>query len=112
MFILKVKRVQKYIETLDMLKVGNSMIGNGAKIVPLQHHQKVTNGKMQIQNQQEQQKMNRNSTGKMLQPVVVTTNWETFESGVSAKLPFTTSASAVNYSANNASYKRSWEYFV
>lgn len=105
---MKVKRVQKYIETLDMLKVKNSMIRAEAKIDPMQHHKKISTGQMPInpiQKQQEQQRKH--------QPVVVTTKWETFDTGMSAKPPpFYTATTAIKPNNNAASYKQSWEYFV
>ncbi|XP_059661706.1 BAG family molecular chaperone regulator 1-like [Cornus florida] len=69
---MQVRRVQKYIETLDMLKIRNSMIGSNGVEVPLQQQQKKSTGQMQKQ---------RNSTVQILPPVVVTTKWETFDSG-------------------------------
>lgn len=105
----QVKRVQKYIETLDMLKVKNSMIrAEEAKIEPMQHHKKISTGQMPInpiQQQQQQQEQQRKH-----QPIVVTTKWETFDTGMSS--PFYTAATAIKPNNNAASYKQSWEYFV
>lgn len=79
MMIMKVKRVQKYIETLDMLKARNSKLGNyeGGPKVPLQ---KITTNKQTPTPIQKKQHEQRNSTGCM--PVVVTTKWETFDSAM------------------------------
>lgn len=88
---MQVKRVQKYIENLDMLKLKNSGLGNNNSKVqlPTQHHHHhpytVFTGEMHkqqrpIQNQIKDQKKkqrdyyNEKSPG----PVVVTTKWETF----------------------------------
>ncbi|KAL6501645.1 hypothetical protein OROGR_026778 [Orobanche gracilis] len=68
---MQVKRVQKYIETLDMLKIKNSGPGK----VPL--HQIFT--QRTSHNQQEQQREQGNFTERVNSgPVVVTTKWETF----------------------------------
>ncbi|KAM7525695.1 hypothetical protein LguiA_015597 [Lonicera macranthoides] len=76
---MQVKRVQKYIETLDMLKARNSKLGNyegGAK-VPLQ---KIPTNNQTPTPMQKKQPEQRNLTGSM--PVVVTTKWETFDSAM------------------------------
>lgn len=116
---LQVKRVQKYIETLDMLKIRNSMINNVEQIIPAEKHPKiVVNGqrsKVPIQNHQERQKIhvNHKSTleGVILQqPVVVTTNWETFDSGLSTNPQFISSGTAIGHNQHSGSSKQSWEY--
>lgn len=105
---LQVKRVQKYIETLDVLKIRNSMIENA----PLQQ-QKITAGeKMQINPNQRQQEQHRKHRLAMVKPVVVTANWETFDAGMSTKMSYQNSASTVNYGTNNTSSRPRWEYFV
>ncbi|KAL6556769.1 hypothetical protein OROHE_006645 [Orobanche hederae] len=68
---MQVKRVQKYIETLDMLKIKNS--GPGSK-VPL--HQIFT--QRTSHNQQEQREQGNFTERVNSGPVVVTTKWETF----------------------------------
>ncbi|WOG85900.1 hypothetical protein DCAR_0105093 [Daucus carota subsp. sativus] len=106
---LQVKRVQKYIETLDVLKIRNSTIENP----PLQQQQKITAGeKMQINPNQRQQEQNRKHRLAMVKPVVVTSNWETFDAGMSTKMSYQNSESAVNYGTNNTSSRPRWEYFV
>ncbi|KAK2989033.1 hypothetical protein RJ640_018822 [Escallonia rubra] len=102
---MQVKRVQKYIETLDMLKTKNSMVSsirNGAK-VPLQQQQTNSNGLMSTPKQ-------RNSAGQMPRPVVVTTKWETFDPGMATKAPFTVS-STPKRATTNGSAKLNWEFF-
>ncbi|KAK4389342.1 BAG family molecular chaperone regulator 1 [Sesamum angolense] len=72
---LQVKRVQKYIETLDVLKMRNSGLG---KVHLHQQHQIFTGPKI-YQKQQEQRKQVNNFTERVNPgPVVVTTKWETF----------------------------------
>ncbi|KAL3647213.1 hypothetical protein CASFOL_008181 [Castilleja foliolosa] len=66
---MQVKRVQKYIETLDMLKIKNSGVGN----VQLHQQDRIFTPKS-FENQQEQRKQGRVNS----EPVVVTTKWETF----------------------------------
>jgi hypothetical protein len=53
-----VKRKQKYIENLDMLKLKNSALGNNSPKVPLQKQHRIFTADMQrpIQNQKEQQR--------------------------------------------------------
>ncbi|KAA8539877.1 hypothetical protein F0562_026569 [Nyssa sinensis] len=99
---MQVRRVQKYVETLDTLKIKNSMLSsNGSQIPshssPVQHHQqqRPSNGQvpsiqqqqakhLPTQTQQQQQSRHLNSGA-----VVITTNWETFDSA-----PPSTSATA------------------
>lgn len=100
---LQVRRVQKYVETLDILKVKNSTPhGNGN-----------ADGGYILTKQQQQQEQQRFSTGQRLTqeqpsrnstsaPVVVTTKWETFDSAPSSIPPPSTSASAP---------KLNWEFF-
>ncbi|KAL3645383.1 hypothetical protein CASFOL_010563 [Castilleja foliolosa] len=66
---MQVKRVQKYIETLDMLKIKNCGLGK----VSLHQQDQIFTPKT-LENQQEQRKQGRVNSG----PVVVTTKWETF----------------------------------
>ncbi|CAL5364341.1 unnamed protein product [Camellia sinensis] len=96
---MQVRRVQKYVETLDLLKIKNSMPkSNGSQIpqpqAPFQQ-QKYSNGQISSPNQQQQVRRSvghlptqtqplpphqrpRHSTSG---PVVITTQWETFDSG-------------------------------
>ncbi|GER48028.1 BCL-2-associated athanogene 2, partial [Striga asiatica] len=68
-----VKRVQKYIETLDVLKTKNSGLG---KVPMHQQHQIFT---MKTFNSQQKQRKQGNFTEMVnAGPVVVTTKWETF----------------------------------
>ncbi|KAA8522344.1 hypothetical protein F0562_013295 [Nyssa sinensis] len=71
---MQVRRVQKYIETLDMLKIRNSMLQ-----VPLQQKHSIGQMAIPLQKQEDQMKQ-RNLGGQKLGPVVVTTEWETFDS--------------------------------
>ncbi|XP_059629337.1 BAG family molecular chaperone regulator 3 [Cornus florida] len=101
---MQVKRVQKYVETLDMLKIKNSMPssnGNQAQQPsPFQEHkqQRYSNGQIHsptqqqharhsvgdspIQTPQQQLQPSRHSTSgsSTSGSVVITTNWETFDS--------------------------------
>lgn len=76
----KVKRVQKYIENLDVLKLKNTALGrNNNPRMGIQ--QRIFTGEMQrpIQNQKMQmQQRRKNESEKSPGPVVVTTKWETF----------------------------------
>ncbi|KAL0331318.1 UNVERIFIED_CONTAM: BAG family molecular chaperone regulator 1 [Sesamum angustifolium] len=72
---MQVKRVQKYIETLDVLKMRNSGLGK----VHLQQQHQIFTGPKIYQKQQEQRKQVNNFTERVNPgPVVVTTKWETF----------------------------------
>lgn len=77
---MQVKRVQKYIETLDMLKIRNSALGNHNAKVPMHHKNRIFTGQMpkSIYCQQEQRKMGNFADQRSPGPVVVTTKWETF----------------------------------
>lgn len=88
MSFLKEKRVQKYIETLDMLKLQNSTANsNGGKISLQRQENSIGKMPIPIQNQPVQPKqMNVTVQMPMQQPplqhsesVVVTTKWETFD---------------------------------
>ncbi|KAL5567811.1 hypothetical protein UlMin_024386 [Ulmus minor] len=111
---MQVKRVQKYVETLDMLKVKNSMPASNGVHPPLQVQQRFSNGQKETPNQEQhqppkhsnghrtrtvqeaqaQQQPSRNSSSAA---VVITTNWETFDS-TPALVP-ASSTSATNHSA-------------
>ncbi|KAL3498776.1 hypothetical protein ACH5RR_041508 [Cinchona calisaya] len=77
---MQVKRVQKYIETLDMLKIRNSTLSNKSPKVAFQQHHKMFTGQMQmpIHGHYEQKKQANLAAERSPAPVVVTTNWETF----------------------------------
>jgi hypothetical protein len=88
MAILKERRVQKHIETLDALKLLNSKPrSNGGKIPWQQQAHSSKQMPIPIQKQQVQLRQ-RESRGQMpvlqqplrhSEPVVVTTQWETFD---------------------------------
>ncbi|KAK4435270.1 BAG family molecular chaperone regulator 3 [Sesamum alatum] len=71
---MQVKRVQKYIETLDVLKMRNS----GLHKVHLQQQHQIFTGPKFYQKQQEQRKQVNFTERVNPGPVVVTTKWETF----------------------------------
>ncbi|CAN1158902.1 BAG family molecular chaperone regulator 1 [Linum perenne] len=123
---MQVKRVQKYVETLDMLKVKNSMPNGTQKPTQQQHHQtKQANGHNRLapieehpprsnngephhhQQQHQQNRPSHSNSG----PVVVTTQWETFDSTPPPPLvPGTSTMATTN---NNSSHqpKFPWEFF-
>ncbi|KAF7821922.1 BAG family molecular chaperone regulator 1-like [Senna tora] len=68
---MQVRRVQKYVETLDMLKVKNSMPSNNDK-----HHKHHTQRKQRLEPIQKASRRHSNSG------VVVTRKWETFDSTI------------------------------
>ncbi|KAK7270515.1 hypothetical protein RIF29_23721 [Crotalaria pallida] len=117
---MQVKRVQKYVETLDMLKIKNSVVntnGGHAPMKPQQkhlnghHHQHHNNKLAPIQEQQEQEARNSSNAGHSLllqqqqqqqhkpsnnsstsSEIVVTTKWETFDN-LPPLIPITSSTS-------------------
>ncbi|KAI4295026.1 hypothetical protein MLD38_040702 [Melastoma candidum] len=125
---MQVKRVQKYVETLDMLKVKNSMQTNSGNQVPADSKQAHPNGipKPTPANNQQQRHSNGYSYAQahQLPPqppkppqasqqparnptsgTVVTTNWETFDAAPPL-IPVTSTP------ANNAvQQKFNWELF-
>lgn len=133
--LLKVRRVQKYVETLDMLKIKNSTpSSNGvemqyqqrrqpngqrppaARAPPVfQHPQQQPRhsvGHMAIQMHEPQQASRHSTSG----AVVVTTKWETFDSALAPPLVSAppTSAAAANINPVHHHHpppKLSWEFF-
>ncbi|XP_027181450.1 BAG family molecular chaperone regulator 1-like [Coffea eugenioides] len=77
---MQVKRVQKYIETLDMLKMRNSTLGNNSSPrVSFQEDHRMFTGQMQVPiHNHYEQKRQTNFVQRSPGPVVVTTKWETF----------------------------------
>ncbi|MED6174197.1 hypothetical protein PIB30_066708 [Stylosanthes scabra] len=132
---MQVKRVQKYVETLDMLKIKNS-IGNGnngrhhASTKAQQKHSNVQR-LATIQEQPQSQGVSNGNNDRLAtlqerqnenQPpeVVVTTKWETFDSLpplIPVSSSTSTSTSPVNNSNKNSNHNSSvhhkfnWEFF-
>ncbi|GMH09020.1 hypothetical protein Nepgr_010860 [Nepenthes gracilis] len=130
---MQVRRVQKYVETLDMLKIKNSMPTSNGGQIPTQKQQSYSNGQKSLS---VRQKPPRHSVGHSpLQPqppqpqqsrhstsaTVVTTQWETFDSApplipVSSAGPLvpvsptSTSGSAAT-TATAINHKFNWEFF-
>uniref|UniRef100_A0A5B6ZMW0 BAG domain-containing protein n=2 Tax=Davidia involucrata TaxID=16924 RepID=A0A5B6ZMW0_DAVIN len=95
----QVRRVQKYVETLDTLKIKNSMLSSNGSQNPMHsspiQQQRYSNGQdrhsvghLPIQTQQQPSKHLVSGA------VVITTNWETFDS-MPATVP-STSTTAIN----------------
>ncbi|KAL8141512.1 hypothetical protein V2J09_014544 [Rumex salicifolius] len=102
---LQVTRVQKYVETLDLLKIKNATPTINKATLPKQ--------------QQQQQKQKMQSAQKPNPRTVVTTNWETFDSSATTMnhpssppplIPLSpTSISGATHSGNQ--HKFSWDFF-
>nr|ACU22784.1 unknown [Glycine max] len=133
---MQVKRVQKYVETLDVLKVKNSMPSSNGDHAPVQPQQKHSNGQQQkysnghhrlalvpIQEQQQEQPRNSNENSLELyqeqqhQPsrnstsgVVVTTNWELFDS-VPPLIPVQSTSPPSSVTNNSGPPEFNWEFF-
>ncbi|KAJ8752975.1 hypothetical protein K2173_008710 [Erythroxylum novogranatense] len=103
---MQVRRVQKYVETLDMLKIKNSEpnVSNGNH-TPISHQQKHPNGQRLAPIQEHQTKHTKCSTSGQ---VVVTTQWETFDS-TPAVPSSSTSSTTNNGSAHQPKF--SWDFF-
>ncbi|XP_027366030.1 BAG family molecular chaperone regulator 1-like [Abrus precatorius] len=121
---MQVKRVQKYVETLDMLKIKNSMAGtngghasrkpqqkhlHGKRLAPIEEQpESLLNGHHSLAPNQEkqEQQQSRNSTSE----VVVTTKWETFDT-LPPLIPITSTSSSSSITNNSVHPKFNWEFF-
>ncbi|KAK1321895.1 BAG family molecular chaperone regulator 1 [Acorus calamus] len=107
---LQVKRVQKYVETLDVLKIRNAMPSPNEKIQKQQEQQQQ---QQQKQQQQQPQKQNLHTPA----PVVVTTQWEKFDFDIDSifSTPSTSATSTATSASSTASAapppKFAWELF-
>ena len=148
---MKVKRVQRCVETLDMLKIKNSMANengeqiknpmpngngnhaptqqqhhkhsNGQKLAPIQERQpRYTNGHSLIPIQEEQPRHSFDNLPihKQEQPprhsasgaVVVTTQWETFDSTPAlVPVPSTSTSTPATNNAADHQPKFPWDFF-
>ncbi|PIA49626.1 hypothetical protein AQUCO_01300418v1 [Aquilegia coerulea] len=127
---LQVKRVQKYVETLDLLKVRNSMSSNnGAHRIPVQngihqtpvqngvHQTPVQNGKhsagrhtIPVQQQQQRQQQPQSQRQSATEGVVVTTKWETFDLLSPPLIPHSSTSTPTTTTTSTAN-KLNWELF-
>lgn len=133
---MQVRRVQKYVETLDILKVKNSMpssngahipnqaqsqrqsnsYGNGRILAPIQEHQprhslgSLPTHQQQGQKQQQQQQQPPPSRHSTSGPVVVTTQWETFDN-MPPLIPISSSSSSTSATNGSVHPKFNWESF-
>ncbi|XP_041008570.1 BAG family molecular chaperone regulator 1-like [Juglans microcarpa x Juglans regia] len=123
---MQVRRVQKYVETLDMLKIKNSKPTSNGGQNPMQHHQRQSNGQIRAPTHGQQP---RQSDGQRLAPiheqqqlqhekqskhsttgVVVTTKWETFDSNP-ALVPLPSTPTPTSATHNSVQPKFNWEFF-
>ncbi|KAJ7970008.1 BAG family molecular chaperone regulator-like protein [Quillaja saponaria] len=122
---MQVRRVQKYVETLDMLKIKNSTTASNGSKNPVQHKQKQSNGNRltPIQEQQqprhsnghslilEQSEQQQQSTSRQTTPgVVVTTKWETFDN-LPPLVPIPSTSTSTTGTNNSVHPKFNWELF-
>ncbi|KAI3830718.1 hypothetical protein MKX03_017299 [Papaver bracteatum] len=129
---LQVKRVQKYVETLDLLKIKNAEPRSNGNQNPLpqqqQQQQKTpqprhstgtipTAAPLQRQQptaapqQQQQQPTSRRSVKPIpTTPAVVSTRWETFDNSSAGFVPYP-STSKTNNGTTPQSNKLNWEFF-
>ncbi|XP_072976249.1 BAG family molecular chaperone regulator 3-like [Typha angustifolia] len=103
---IQVKRVQKYVETLDVIKVKNATPkANGQQInkpqpPPQPQPQPQSQYKPPQPPQQQQQQQQQRRQFQQPAPAVVTTNWETFD--LLSSLPSTSSATSTTTMATYA----------
>ncbi|CAL0333240.1 unnamed protein product [Lupinus luteus] len=116
---MQVKRVQKYVETLDMLKakisipscnVGQQMHSNGQRLAPIPEHPQIpSNGHHSLvpidEPQQEQTSRDSSTSG-----VVVTTKWETFDS-MAPLIPVPSTSTPMTNNISGHHNKFNWEFF-
>lgn len=127
---IQVRRVQKYVETLDILKVKNSMpssngghipkqaqsqrqsnsYGNGRILAPIQEHQPRHSLGSLPTHQQQGQKQQQPSSHSTSGPVVVTTQWETFDN-MPPLIPISSSSSSTSATNGSVHPKFNWESF-
>ncbi|XP_044506656.1 BAG family molecular chaperone regulator 1 [Mangifera indica] len=131
---MQVKRVQKYVETLDMLKMENSMPNSNGVQRSLQNQQRHLNGQPRLSNghrlepiqeqqarhsfehlsihEQHQQQQHQQSRHSTAGSVVVTTKWETFDSSPALlPVPSTSRSATPVINNNSAQPKFPWEFF-
>ncbi|CAL9064270.1 unnamed protein product [Musa banksii] len=101
---MQMKRVQKYVETLDAIKIKNSSPRANGQSSKQQHHR--IQPQHQEQMQQKRRDLQQTHPRFQQQPVVVTKNWETFESLFAQSTSATITATS---SAPHASFD--WELF-
>ncbi|KAI3925765.1 hypothetical protein MKX01_003324 [Papaver californicum] len=117
---LQVKRVQKYVETLDLLKIKNAEPRSNGNQNPLQQQQQKTpqhrhsTGTIPTaapQQHQQQQPTSRRSVKPIpTTPAVVSTRWETFDNSSAGFVPYP-STSKTNNGNTTQSNKLNWEFF-
>ncbi|KAI3917424.1 hypothetical protein MKW92_025899 [Papaver armeniacum] len=126
---LQVKRVQKYVETLDLLKIKNAEPRSNGNQNPLQQQQQqnapqprhstgtIPTTAPQRQQPtaapppQQQQPTSRRSVKPIpTTPAVVSTRWETFDNSSAGFVPYP-STSKANNGTNTQSNKLNWEFF-
>ncbi|WOL05249.1 BAG family molecular chaperone regulator 1-like [Canna indica] len=98
---MQVRRVQKYVETLDLVKIKNNAI-------PKANHQ-INNKQQQQKTQSQHQQFYYHQQQKQPpQPVVVTANWETFDSLL---MPSTSTTTTNTVAAVPTTTRFDWELF-
>lgn len=105
---MQVRRVQKYVETLDVLKMKNaSLTSNGDQNQHFEGQPRHSVGHLPI-NQQPggQGQQSRHSTSN----VVVTTKWETFDSTPGLFVPRPTSSNSSSAISNSVQPKVNWDF--
>ncbi|XAR71744.1 hypothetical protein NMG60_11018149 [Bertholletia excelsa] len=129
---MQVRRVQKYVETLDLLKMKNCQSPSNKTQIshqkpPLHPHQKYhSNGQAPSPNKQKQQQQQlRHSFERLSLPgqaqsqqpprssnsgaVVITTQWETFDAGPAIIPASSATSSAASTMASSAQHKFNWD---
>ncbi|KAE9592607.1 hypothetical protein Lal_00028627 [Lupinus albus] len=122
---MQVKRVQKYVETLDMLKAKISMpscnVGhaptqqkhsNGQRLAPIPEHPQIhSNGHHSLMPIEEPKKQQpQPSRDASTSEVVVTTKWETFDS-MPPLIPVPSTSTPMTNNISGHHNKFNWEFF-
>ncbi|GMH19659.1 hypothetical protein Nepgr_021500 [Nepenthes gracilis] len=120
---MQVRRVQKYVETLDLLKIKNSTVTSNGGQIQTGNQQKHSEGQKSLPLHQQQPRLSEGRTHLPPRPpqrqqpqqsasaIVVTTQWETFDSGPTSIPAFSTAPASGSATANTIDHKFSWEVF-
>ncbi|OIV89878.1 hypothetical protein TanjilG_14964 [Lupinus angustifolius] len=120
---MQVKRIQKYVETLDMLKAKISNVGhaptqsqqkhsNAQRLAPIPEHPQIpSNGHHSLMPIEEPKKQQpQPSRDPSTSEVVVTTKWETFDS-MAPLIPVPSTSTPMTNNISGHHNKFNWEFF-
>ncbi|XAR66203.1 hypothetical protein NMG60_11012330 [Bertholletia excelsa] len=108
---MQVRRVQKYVETLDMLKIKNSVPSSNGGQIPQEQssfQQEESNGYLPVQ-PQPQPKPSEPPRNSNSGPVVITTQWETFDAAPALVPGFPPPSTSASTAVNSVHPKFNWD---